>query len=67
MMHFELKDKDGNSLISEDKFNLAIPFCGLVETQFDLPYTDYQALIEKELGYLYDAINEYLGFTLLLK
>lgn len=67
MMHFELKDKDGNSLISEDKFNLAIPFCGLVETKFDLPYTDYQALIEKELGYLYDAINEYLGFTLLLK
>ena len=67
MMHFELKDKDGNSLISEDKFNLAIPFCGLVETQFDLPYTDYQALIEKELGCLYDAINEYLGFTLLLK
>lgn len=67
MMHFELKGKDGNSLISEEKFNLAIPFCGLVETQFNISYIDYQKLIEKELGCLYDAINEYLGFTLLLK
>ncbi len=33
MMHFELKDKDGNSLIAEKNFDLAIPFCGLVETQ----------------------------------
>ncbi len=67
MMRFELKGKDGNLLISEEKFNLAIPFCGLIETQFNLSYTDYQALIEKELGSLYDAINEYLGFSLLLK
>lgn len=67
MMHFELKDKDGNSLISEEKLNLAVPFCGLVETQFNLPYNEYQALIERELVYLYDAINEYLGFNLLLK
>lgn len=67
MMHFELKDKDGNALISEEKLNLAVPFCGLVETQFNLPYNEYQTLIEKELVYLYDAINEYLGFDLLLK
>lgn len=33
MMHFELKDKDENSLIAEKNFDLAIPFCGLVETQ----------------------------------
>ena len=66
-MHFELKDKDGNALISEEKLNLAVPFCGLVETQFNLPYNEYQTLIEKELVYLYDAINEYLGFDLLFK
>ena len=67
MMHFELKDKVGNSHISEKKFNLAIPFCGLVETIFNLSYTDYQALIEKELACVYDVINDYLGFNLLLK
>ena len=44
-----------------------IPFCGLVETLFNLSYTDYQALIEKELACLYDVINDYLGFNLLLK
>lgn len=67
MMHFELKDKNGNALISKEKFNLAVPFCGLVETQFNLSYIEYQALVEKELVYLYDTINEYLGFNLLLK
>lgn len=67
MMHFELKEKAGNSLISEEKLNLAVPFCGLVETQFNLSYNEYQALIEKELVYLYDTISEYLGFNLLLK
>jgi len=67
MMHFELKDKYGNPLISEGNFDLSIPFCGLVETQFGLSYAEYQALIEKELVDLYDAINEYLGFSLLLK
>lgn len=67
MMHFELKDKDGNPLISENNLNLAVPFCGLVETQFNLSYSEYQALIEKELVYLYDAINDYLGLGLLLK
>ncbi|MCM1307386.1 MAG: hypothetical protein NC223_02170 [Butyrivibrio sp.] len=67
MMHFELKNKDGNPLISENNLNLAVPFCGLVETQFNLSYSEYQALIEKELVYLYDAINDYLGFGLLLK
>ena len=67
MMHFELKDKDGNSLISEEKFDLAIPFCGLVETQFGLFYSEYQTLLEAELNSLYIAINMYLGFELLLK
>lgn len=67
MMHFELKNKDGKPLVSEEKFNLAIPFCGLVETQFDLSYAEYQALLEEELKSLYSAINLYLGFDLLLK
>lgn len=67
MMHFELKDKDGNSLISEEKFDLAIPFCGLVETQFGFSYSEYQTLLEAELNSLYIAINMYLGFELLLK
>ena len=67
MMHFELKNKEGKSLVSEEKFDLAIPFCGLVETQFDLSYAEYQALLEAELKSLYNAINTYLGFDLLLK
>ena len=67
MMHFELKDKNGTPLISEEKFDLSLPFCGLVETQFGLSYAGYQALIEAELNCLYDTINTYLGFELLLK
>ena len=67
MMHFELKDKGGNSLISEETFYLAIPFCGLAETQFGLSYTEYQTLLEAALNSLYSVINTYLGFELLLK
>ncbi len=67
MMHFELKNKDGKPLISEEKFDLAIPFCGLVETQFNLSYAEYQALLEAELNSIYSAISKYLGFDLLLK
>ena len=67
MMHFQLKDKNGKPLISEDKFNLSVPFCGLVETQFGISYAQYQALIEAELSYIYDTINTYLGFDMLLE
>lgn len=66
MMHFELKDKDGNSLIAEENFDLAIPFCGLVETQFGLSYAEYQVMLETELIHLYEKLNIYLGFDLLL-
>ena len=66
MMHFELRDKDGKPLIADKKFNLSVPFCGLVETQFGLSYSEYQVLIEAELKHLYDIINMYLGFELLL-
>lgn len=67
MMHFGLKNVNGVPLISEEKFNLSVPFCGLVETQFGLSYADYQLLIEEELECLYDTINSYMGFELLLK
>lgn len=67
MMHFGLKNRNGVSLISEEKFNLSIPFCGLVETQFGLSYAEYQLLVEEELECLYDTINSYMGFELLLK
>ena len=66
MMHFELKDKEGNSLIAEENFDLAIPFCGLVETQFGLSYAEYQMKLETELSHLYEILNRYLGFDLLL-
>ena len=35
MMHFGLTDKNGFPLISEEKIDLALPFCGLVESQFN--------------------------------
>lgn len=64
MMHFGLKDEYDNCFISEKKLNLSVPFCGLVETQFDCSYSEYQSLIEKELCNLYDIINQYLGIDL---
>lgn len=67
MMHFELKDKNGVSLISEEMFDLSVPFCGLVETQFGFSYNEYKALIETELSRIYNTINSYLGFESLLK
>ncbi len=66
MMHFELRDKNGTPLIAKEKFNLAIPFCGLVETQFDLSYSEFKEKIEKELFNLYNKLQDYLGFDLLL-
>lgn len=67
MMHFALSNKDELFLISDEKFDLSIPLCGLVETQFGLSYAEYQALIEAELSVLYTSINTYLGFDMLLK
>lgn len=66
MMHFQLENKEGSSLISEEHFNLSLPFCGLVETQFGLSYNEYQKLIESELNSLYNVLNQYLGFESLL-
>ena len=66
MMHFGLKDIKGNSLINEEKFNLALPFCGLVESQFNVSYEEYKSIIESKLYFLYNIIRNYLDFNLLL-
>ena len=66
MMHFGLKDANGSPLIAEDKLNLSLPFCGLVESQFGLSYTEYKSQIEVALLDLYDKLKEYLDFELLL-
>jgi hypothetical protein len=61
MMHFELIDKEGNSLINREKFNTALPMCGLVESQFNgMSYDEYKNAIETELVDIYDRLYEYL-------
>lgn len=67
MMHMGLIENDGTPLISEESFNLSVPFCGLIETQFGLSYSEYKARIEAELRHIYEKIEKYLGFDLLLK
>jgi hypothetical protein len=64
MMHFGLTDKNGNSLIDEENVNLALPLCGLVESQFNMSYTDYKAKLEIQLILLYNLIKDYLAFDL---
>lgn len=66
MMHFGLKGKNDSPLIKEEKFNLALPFCGLVESVFDMTYDEYKEKVESELTNLYDIIRKYLQFELLL-
>ena len=67
MMHMGLIENDGTPLISEESFNLSVPFCGLIETQFGLSYSEYKVIIEAELQRIYEKIEKYLGFDLLLK
>lgn len=66
MMHFGLIDSNKNSLISESKFDISLPFCGLVESQFNMSYDDYKLKIETQLNYIYEKIKDYLNFNLLL-
>ena len=66
MMHFGLTDKNGLPLISEEKIDLALPFCGLVESQFNMSYEDYKSKLENQLTLLYKLIKEYLDFDLQL-
>lgn len=66
MMHFGLTDKDGNSLIAEEKLNLSIPFCGLIETQFGMTYDEYMTRLEARLTLIYKKIKDYLAFDFAL-
>lgn len=67
VMHFGLKDNNGNSLISEDKLNLAIPYCGLVESQFEMTYDEYKDRLETRLTHLYQKIKKYLCIDMALE
>jgi hypothetical protein len=60
MMHFGLINDEGNSLIKEDKIDLSIPFCGLVESQFSMTYYEYKNRIEEQLCSISDKIMEYI-------
>ena len=66
MMHFSLMSDDGKPLIQEDKLDLSVPFCGLIESQFNMTYSEYKEKIESALEEIYAILNNYLGFDLLL-
>ena len=65
-MHFSLMSDDGEPLIQEDKLDLSVPFCGLIESQFNMTYSEYKEKIESALEEIYAILNNYLGFDLLL-
>ena len=65
MMHFQLRTKDGLSLIKESCIDLSIPFCGLVESQFkNMTYSSYKMKIENELIGASEILRQYLDFEL---
>lgn len=67
MMHFSLVNKDNKPLIEESKLDLSIPFCGLVESQFNgLSYNEYKNKIENELLGISELLTQYLDFEFLL-
>ena len=66
MMHLCLFNDEGNSLIEETKIDFAIPFCGLIESQFGMTYDEYKSRIEEQLNVVYEKIKNYMGFELLL-
>ena len=48
MMHYGMKDeKTGEKLILDDKFNLEIPFYGLIESQYGICHKDSEKIINK--------------------
>ena len=57
---------NGVSLINEEKIDLSLPFCGLVESQFNMSYDDYKAKLEVQLINLYKMIKDYLDIDLRL-
>ena len=66
MVHFGLTNKNMVPILKDNKINFSVPFCGLVESVFDMTYSDYKEKIETELTKIYDAINNYLNFESLL-
>lgn len=65
MMHFELKTNEGVPLIEESKLDLSIPFCGLVESQFEgMTYDTYKNKIEKELIGISESLKQYLDLSI---
>lgn len=66
MMHFGLTDKNGVPLVNEEKIDLSLPFCGLVESQFNMSYEDYKTKLEVQLVHLYKMIKDYLDIDLRL-
>jgi hypothetical protein len=61
MMHFGLKSKDGVSLIDHSSLDLAIPFCGLVESQHGMSYANYKNKIETELTLISEVLKQYFN------
>lgn len=64
MMHFGLIGSDYKPLICEEKINLSLPFCGLVESQLDMSYEEYKSKLETQLLFIYEAIQDYMEFKL---
>lgn len=66
MMHFSLFNIEGTPLIDETQIDLSKPFCGLIESQFDMTYDEYKCKIEEQLSVLSEKIKDYMDFPLLL-
>jgi len=66
MRHYGLRDKDEKPAVISDKFDLALPFCGLIESYYDTTYSEYQILVESELEKIYTSLHEYLQIEAML-
>jgi hypothetical protein len=66
MRHYGLTSKDGEALIDAEKFNLALPLCGLVESHFNTGYYEYRTALESKLFEIHNALFEYMKFDDLL-
>lgn len=64
MMHFSLTDSTGKHLINPTNLNLAIPYCGLIESQFNTGYEEYKSKLEEQLLSIYEIIKEYLSIDM---
>lgn len=64
MMHLSLTDKNGQPLVDGDRLCLSVPFCGLVESRFGMPYDRYRQRLEAELLRIHSVLQTYLDFKL---